>query len=122
MHLFNDICNLNLKDMNAKKEFVEHTQDKKVKCSFLVREGRYNYETNEYENKLVVLKVNYSESDYDAFLQQLDYEYDNGYGGQELEGTIWYEDGTWSSRGECEYDGSEWWEYNQCPEIYENCL
>lgn len=106
--------------MNAKKEFVNHTQDKKVKCSFLVWEGGYNYETNEYENKLVVLKVNYSESDYNAFLQQLDYEYDNGCGDQELEGTIWYEDGTWSSRGE--YDGSEWWEYNQCPEIYHQCL
>ena len=39
----------------------------------------------------------------------------SGYGGQELFGTIWYEDGTWSDRGE--YDGSEWWNYNKCPDI-----
>ena len=49
------------------------------------------------------------------FLDQIDFEYDNGFGCQELFGTIWYEDGTWSSRGE--YDGSEWWEYNSCPKI-----
>jgi len=49
------------------------------------------------------------------FLASLDFIYDAGYGGQELYGTIWYTDGTWSERGE--YDGSEWWEYKKCPEI-----
>ena len=42
-------------------------------------------------------------------------EYDNGFGGQRFFGTIWYADGTWSTRGE--YDGSEWWEYNKCPPL-----
>jgi hypothetical protein len=45
----------------------------------------------------------------------LDFNYDNGYGGQELYGTIWYVDGTWSERGE--YDGSEWWDYREVPEV-----
>lgn len=48
-------------------------------------------------------------------LPELNFEYDNGYGSRELYGTIWYEDGTWSER--CEYDGSEWWEHKQCPEL-----
>lgn len=42
-------------------------------------------------------------------------EYDAGYGSQELSGTIWYTDGTWSER--VEYDGSEWWAYRCRPEI-----
>jgi len=44
--------------------------------------------------------------------------YDSGYGGQEVFGTIWYVDGTWSDRGE--YDGSEWYEYHKCPDIPDN--
>lgn len=39
--------------------------------------------------------------------------YDNGYGSQELFGTIVFKDGTWLERGE--YDGSEWWEYRKLP-------
>ena len=47
----------------------------------------------------------------------LNIEYDNGYGGQEIDGTILFNDNTWLSRGE--YDGSEWWQYNKCPTIEE---
>lgn len=52
---------------------------------------------------------------WEKFLQSLDWEYDNGYGSQELFGTIWYQDGTWSDRSES--DGLEWWEYRVRPEI-----
>lgn len=48
-------------------------------------------------------------------LPQLDVEYDDGFGGQELFGNIWYADGTWSERGE--YDGSEWWEHKERPDL-----
>ena len=43
------------------------------------------------------------------------FNYDNGFGGQEIVESlvIVFADGTWLSRGE--YDGSEWWNYNQCP-------
>ena len=101
--------------MNAKQEFINHTSGRKVKCAFITA-GRY-YDQPKTE---VILKVNYLEDDYRSFLKQLDFNYDNGYGGQELYGTIWYEDGTWSSRGE--YDGSEWWEHNECPVINEKCI
>jgi hypothetical protein len=46
-------------------------------------------------------------------LMILDFEYDNGYGGQELFGYVVFKDNTWLERGE--YDGSEWWEYQKCP-------
>ena len=46
-------------------------------------------------------------------LALLDREYDDGFGGQELDGTIVFKDGTWLERGE--YDGSEWWEYKCKP-------
>ena len=53
--------------------------------------------------------------EYDNFIKKLDVEYDDGYGGQELGGIIWLKDGTWMDRGE--YDGSEWWNHQVCPEI-----
>ncbi len=90
---------------NAKEEFLEHTKGKKVCCAKLI----LLFDTN------FTLPVGYTREDYKMFLKEIDQEYDSGYGGQELFGTIWYTDGTWSTRGE--YDGSEWWEYNECPEI-----
>ena len=48
-------------------------------------------------------------------MEILDFEYDNGYGGQVLHGTIWMDDDTWVDRGE--YDGSEWWKWNFLPDI-----
>ena len=30
-------------------------------------------------------------------------------------GTIWMKAGTWFDRGE--YDGSEWWEFQKCPNM-----
>jgi hypothetical protein len=48
-------------------------------------------------------------------LPLLDFNYDDGFGGQELYGYIWYDDGTWSERSE--YDGSEWWSYKKRKEV-----
>lgn len=90
--------------MNAKEEFVNHIKNRIVKCAIV--------------NKFV-LKVGYSKKDYNKFLKDINFIYDSGYGGQELEGYIWYNDNTWSERGE--YDGSEWWEYKIVQEIPENC-
>jgi hypothetical protein len=48
-------------------------------------------------------------------LKKLDFEYNDGYGCQNLFGFVWFTDGTWAEREE--YDGSEWWEYKRCPAI-----
>jgi hypothetical protein len=92
--------------MNARRELEIALRGNAMKCA------RIELETGE---KVFLLKVDYTEQDRQAFMESLDLEYDNGYGGQELFGFVWLEDGTWLSRGE--YDGSEWWEYNISPEI-----
>jgi hypothetical protein len=78
--------------MNAKKELLDHIGNREVK---------YIHVTREIQGTLT--KV----------LSKLDFEYDNGFGTQELAGTVWYSDGTWSERAE--YGGSEWWVHRECP-------
>lgn len=95
--------------MNAKEEYIKHIGARIVKCAIISRE--------DWDNKSPKWKlpIGYTEQQLQQFLQNININYDSGYGGQELYGTIWYTDGTWSSRGE--YDGSEWWEYNKCSAI-----
>ena len=102
--------------MNAQQEFDRHLQGVgiKVKAAAIVcSRGYYSREDGKFNTS--ILKENYTNEDYGIFIDSLDYSYDNGYGGQELFGYIWFVDGTWSSRGE--YDGAEWWEYHKCPKI-----
>ena len=53
-------------------------------------------------------------------LDDLDFEYDSGYGIQELFGTVYCKDSNgnpvWLTREG--YDGSEWWTINTIPEFY----
>lgn len=97
---------------NAKEEFIEHVANMApVKCAQIIL-GDWS---DDYK-VTINLKVNPSLDDYHTFLSRLsDLNYDNGYGGQQLFGNIWYTDGTWSERGE--YDGSEWWSYKKSPNI-----
>jgi hypothetical protein len=96
--------------MNAREEFIKHIGSRKVLCVGIQR-GDYGYD----ESVVYNLTTGWDSEDWSKFLSNLDFEYDCGYGGQNLFGTIWYADGTWSDRGE--YDGSEWWEYHECPNI-----
>ena len=54
-------------------------------------------------------------TDPEKLLAYLDRQYDDGYGCQELFGTVLLKDGVWMTRGE--YDGSEWWELNIPPKV-----
>ena len=99
--------------INAKDEFLEHVGERAVKCAAL----RFGPEYFPAECKFVNLRADHGAVEWNLFLAQIDFRYDDGYGGQELFGNIWYHDGTWSERGE--YDGSEWWEYKACPPIPE---
>lgn len=97
--------------MNAKVEFIEHTKGlPKVICAEL---EDVCYLTGQ-KGKKRTLYEDYTEEDYKKFLQSINFEYDDGYGTQELGGYIWYEDGTYSDR--YEYDGSESWDYHKAPE------
>jgi len=98
--------------MNAREEFLDHVKEcaegRSVLCAIVSL-------SDHSEKPKYALKANHTEEDYAGFLNSLNFRYDEGYGGQELEGTIWYKDGTWSDRGE--YDGSEWWQHQRCPLI-----
>lgn len=88
--------------MNAKQELFSHVNSVKQPVKFVqIQFG------NLRDNKKVF------QGTLEEVLPNLDFNYDEGYGGQKLYGNIWYTDGTWSTRGE--YDGSEWWEYHKCP-------
>ena len=94
---------------NAKQEFIGHTSGQDVKCAKVSI-------AHDFENESIfLLPINHTAEQKEQFLSSIDVNYDDGYGSQQLFGTIWYNDGTWSERGE--YDGSEWWAYNQCPDI-----
>lgn len=99
--------------INAKEEFLAHIHGKESVACAVIRD--YDAGWDDEEGKQIFLPMNYNRQQYDAFIAQLDFEYYAGYGGQEVYGVIWYEDGTWSERGE--YDGSEWWEYKKSPVI-----
>ena len=86
--------------MNAKKELLEHIEGRRVDYVRVEREISYT-ERQTIEGTL------------EEVLPRLDFEYNDGYGGQELFGTIWYADGSWSERDE--YDGSEWWSHRVRP-------
>lgn len=85
------------------KKFVDNIAFAKIQYGYGFDEGL-----------LLTLRSNRTREDELEFLEGLaSINYDNGYGGQELFGTIVYKDGTWLERGE--YDGSEWWECRQLP-------
>jgi hypothetical protein len=92
--------------MNAKQEIIDHFSNviSKPLCAKITHIPNAS-----------ILTTGWDEADFAAFLESLDFEYDDGYGTQELFGNIWYEDGSWSEREE--YDGSECWVYKSSPPI-----
>jgi hypothetical protein len=100
--------------MNAKTELFElHKQVLvDIKCAVVILNERF---VNGGKTRQTLLKVGHTTEELYSFFNELDFDYDDGYGGQELFGTIWFVDGTYAARSE--YDGSEWWEHHKCPEI-----
>jgi hypothetical protein len=100
--------------MNAKEELLIHVKHGgQVLClTISYGEGKYEQTFN--------LKIGFTEQEWNDLLNNLDFDYDDGYGGQELFGMVWLKDGGWLERGE--YDGSEWWEYKYVPIVPEELL
>jgi hypothetical protein len=90
--------------MNAKQELIEHIGNREVELVRILF-GQCYWSGN-------MLSI---EGGLEDVLPKLDFEYDDGYGGQELFGYIWYKDGTWSEREE--YNGSECWKHKSRPPI-----
>ena len=105
---------------NAKEELLDKLRrtNSSIKCATIRTERNSYWDDNDnyIQPAPILLKENYTPTDYVEFLDKLNFEYDAGYGGQELYGIVWLiEEGTWLERGE--YDGSEWWDYKRCPQI-----
>lgn len=92
--------------MNAKAEFLEIIDEDSVKCVQIWRDG------SETE---INLPVGFDRWQWASFLEAIDFEYDEGYGGQELFGYIWFYNETWAERHE--HDGLEWWTMSKPPKI-----
>lgn len=94
-----------VKMINAKKEFLDAIEGKELESCVIVYRGILDS----------ILKPNFSQKDFDSLVKSLDFEYDNGFGTQYIEGFINFKDNAWCQRHE--YDGAEYWEYMQKPDI-----
>lgn len=109
--------------MNAKEE-IGYLKFGEIKCAIINWSDRtFDFKQRhlpEDQKKIrdsvnLSLKVGHTQQEFDAFMDALDFEYDDDYGTQELHGLIWLSNGNWMSRWE--YDGSEGWQLNSLPEI-----
>lgn len=81
--------------MTVKEEFLRISGSKLIKCA---KVGSHK------------LKLGYKEEHYEAFLYFLDYEQEDN-----LQGTIWFTDGTWAEREHTEFN--EYWKHHKLPKI-----
>jgi len=104
---------------NAKQELLRAIEGREVKCAIIRVEKDWTFEDEPNDDnigtRVFLLAVDYDTPELDELLNDLDFDYDAGYGLQRIYGTVWFTDGTWLDRGE--YDGSEWWQFQECPEI-----
>ncbi len=107
--------------INAKKEFLDITKDIEVLCAVVHvcgNEGKSYWaplDSEPIKDKSLTLPVDYTQEEYQNFLNELNFKYDNSWGHQYINGTIWLKDGRWIER--LEYDGSEAYRLVEPPEI-----
>lgn len=99
---------------NARKEISHLSYDDIEALNIIHDKCLWDDESNVTK---VTLRKGFTQEEFNDAISKLDFNYDNGFGGQELFGTIWLTDGSWMTRGE--YDGSEWWEHHVRPSIEE---
>lgn len=99
--------------MNAKTELIAILMgmDIRVKCASIT----FGDDDDDDDYQKFSLKVGYSDKEYNNFMDSLDFNYDDGFGGQELFGLVWFVNDSWLER--YEYDGAEMWVYKRCPAI-----
>ena len=108
---------------NARDELVEklknwETADRKLIAAtvYCCRTSRVVGESEKHEARgPFTLCCDYTKEELENFLASINFNYNNSYGTQYLQGTLWFSDGTWADRRE--YDGSEWWEHNERPPL-----
>ena len=63
------------------------------------------------------IKIKATKENIKNAFSNLNFDYDEDYGSQELYGIVLFDDNSWLERAE--YDGAEWWEYKKPPTIEE---
>jgi hypothetical protein len=102
--------------MNAKEELLKELAYAKKTLQDVVAyniqiETIVNWDEDPNTNYLSIVGTILTEKE----LNQINIEYDSGYGGQELFGIVLFSDNTWLKRDE--YDGSEWWVHIYPPTV-----
>lgn len=95
--------------MNAKEELISF-------CVNIVDLAGIKCARITYKKKRIYLKINYSKEDWQKFMNELDFEYENSYAQEELYGYVWLCDGSWLERVG-EYDASDRWGHKVIPPI-----
>lgn len=102
---------LQITKMTAIEELIEHAAGRKIKCATITRgDSTDNVDTFN-------LKVG---GDTEAFMNSLNFDYNSSFRYEEIFGTVWWYDGSWSSRDEC--CGCMQWEHHYVPEIPDNLI
>lgn len=99
---------------NAKEELLRHLKDNNKELTDIIAFNFGILNKNDHYNIDNIISGEIFTSEH---LDILNFNYDSGYGSQELYGIVLFNDKTWLSREE--YDGSEWWIYNITPSIEE---
>ena len=113
--------------VNVKAELMEtlkskNKEKKDIKCAYINYCKAIDENPDNYDEKIIVLKINFSDEEYENFLKELDFEYDNRDDMQEFEGLVWFTDNSWLERERSEFDGKEWWKCVEYPKINPECL
>jgi hypothetical protein len=79
-----------------------------------VAHGGYGFDDRDDAGEQFFLKKGFTSEDLHKFFSDLAFTYDDGFGSQELFGTVWGKT-WWAERRQ--YDGREWWELRRYPTI-----
>lgn len=102
--------------MNAKQELERWlSSDSWPKLKTKILCARISLGDYDEDEKVCILKPGYTAKEFKAFMDSLDFEYDAGYGSQNLFGIVLFKDKSWLERSE--YDGAESWSYKRSPTI-----
>lgn len=98
-----------LQMINLKKETLSFISGNKKKliCATVTRSSK--------KSSTFLLPLKSTKEVVKQFFTSLNFDYDNGYGFQEVYGILWFKDGSWAKR--VNYNGSEWWQLYELPSI-----
>lgn len=101
--------------MNAKDELLKLIEGRQILCALITTfdPDEEEDEDIERERRVFELRINHTNEKFLRFLDELNFDYFNGYYTQELFGTVWLKDGTWAVRDQDK--ATEYWRFVSSP-------